>query len=87
MKEEQKQRHEQEKQRHERIKLLKQKQKKQKDELNKILENMKNKQEEDIGWDQIKELSRKANEWTENINSISPTNLRKFASRRDPFLI
>ena len=73
---------EEEKQRHERIKLLKE-QEKQRHELNKLLKEQK--QEEDIDWDQINELSRKANELTENINSRSPTNLRKFAPRRDPF--
>ena len=46
---------------------------------------MRNKQEEDIDWDKINELSRKANELTENINSKSPTNLRTFTARRDPF--
>ena len=51
---------------------------KQKDELNKLLENTKNKQEEDIDWDEIIEL-------TKNINSRSPTNLRTFTPRRDPF--
>ena len=57
---------------------------KQKDELNKLLENTRNKQEEDIDWDKINELNRKANELTENINSRSPTNLRTFTPRRDP---
>ena len=77
------------KHRHERIKLLKEQEKqrheqeKQKDKLNKLLKEQK--QEEDIDWDQINELSRKANELTENINTRSPTNLRKFAPRRDPF--
>ena len=56
---------------------------KQKDELNKLLEPQK--QEEDIDWDQINEITRKANELTKNINSRSPTNLRKFAPRRDLF--
>ena len=56
---------------------------KQRHELNKLLKEQK--QEEDIDWNQINELSRKANEMTENINSKSPTNLRKFAPRRDPF--
>ena len=51
---------------------------KQRHEINKLLE-------EDIDWNQINELSRKANELTKNINSRSPTNLRKFAPRRDPF--
>ena len=46
---------------------------------------MKNKQEQDIDWDQINELSRKSNEMIKNINSRSPTNLRTFAPRRDPF--
>ena len=46
---------------------------------------MKNKQKEDIDWDQINEISRKANELTKNINSRSPTNLRKFSPRKDPF--
>ena len=58
---------------------------KQRDELNKLLENTRNKQEENIDWDIINELNRKANELTENINSRSPTNLRTFAPRRDPF--
>ena len=49
--------------------------KNQKDELNKLLKEQR--QVEDIDWDQINELSRKANELTENINSRSPTNLRK----------
>ena len=43
------------------------------------------KQEEDIPWNILNELSRNANEMTENINSESPTILRTFASRRDPF--
>ena len=55
----------------------------QNDELNKLLEQQK--QEEDIDWDQINDITRKANELTKNINSRSPTNLRKFAPRRDPF--
>ena len=59
--------------------------KKQRDELNKLLENTRNKQEEDIDLDKINELSRKANELTENINSRSPTNLRAFTPRRDRF--
>ena len=54
---------------------------KQRDELNKLLENTRNKQEEDIDWDKINELSGKANELTENINSRSPTNLRTFTPR------
>ena len=58
---------------------------KQRHEINKLLENTKNKQEEDIDWNKINEISRKANELTKNINSRSPTNLRKFAPRRDPF--
>ena len=58
---------------------------KQRDELNKLLENTRNKQEEDIDWDIINELNRKVNELTENINSRSPTNLRTFTPRRDPF--
>ena len=58
---------------------------KQRHEIIKSLENTKNKQEEDIDWDQINEISRKANELTKNINSRSPTNLRTFAPRRDPF--
>ena len=79
----------------ERIKLLKEQDElekqrqdeleKQRHEINKLLENTKNKQEEDIDWDQINELSRKANELNKNINSRFPTNLRKFAPRRDPF--
>ena len=73
---------EEEKERHERIKLLKE-QEKQKEELNKLLKEQK--QEEDIDWDQINELSRKANELTKNINSRSLTNLRTFAPRRYPF--
>ena len=90
LKEEEKQRHErikllkeQEKQRHERIKLLNEKKKKKKDELNKLLKEQK--QEEDIDWDQINAITRKANELTKNINSRSPSNLRTFAPRRDPF--
>ena len=55
----------------------------QNDELNKLLEQQK--QEEDIDWDQINELSRKANEMIKNIKSRSPTSLRTFAPRRDPF--
>ena len=35
---------------------------KQRDELNKLLENKRNKQKEDIDWDKINEISRKANE-------------------------
>ena len=58
---------------------------KQKHEINKLLENTKNKQEEDIDWDQINEITRKANELNKSINSRSPTILRKFAPRRDPF--
>ena len=58
---------------------------KQRDELNKLLENKRNKQEEDIDWDKINELNTKVNELTENINSRSPTNLRTFTPRRDPF--
>ena len=73
---------EEEKQRHERIKLLKE-QEKQRHEQEKQKDEQK--QEEDIDWDQINELSRKANELTKNINSRSPTNLRRFAPRRDPF--
>ena len=46
---------------------------------------MRNKQEEDIDWDKINEIRRKVNELTENINSRSPTNLRTFTPRRDPF--
>ena len=56
---------------------------KQQNELNKLLEQQK--QEEDIDWDQINEITRKANELTKNINSRSPTNLRTFAPRRDAF--
>ena len=52
-------------------------------ELNKLLEQQK--REEDIDWDQINDITRKANELTKNINSRSPTNLRKFAPRRVPF--
>ena len=66
----------------ERIKLLKE-QEKQNDELNKLLEQQK--QEEDIDWDLINENTRKVNELTKNINSRSPTNIRTFAARRDPF--
>ena len=55
----------------------------QNDELNKLLEQQK--QEEDIDWDLINENTRKFNELTKNINSRSPTNLRKFAPRRNPF--
>ena len=58
---------------------------KQRHELNKLLENKRNNQEEDIDWDIINELNRKVNELTENINSRSPTNLRIFTPRRDPF--
>ena len=46
---------------------------------------MKNKQEEVIDWDLLNENSRKVNELTKNINSRSPTNLRPFAPRREPF--
>ena len=46
---------------------------------------MRNKQEEDIDWDKINEIRRKVNELTGNINSRSPTNLRTFTPRRDPF--
>ena len=67
------------KQKNEQNKLLEQ----QNDELNKLLQEQK--QEEDIDWDQINELSRKANELTKNINSRSPTNRRTFAPRRHPF--
>ena len=59
------------------IKLIEQ----QNDELNKLLEQQK--QEEDRDWDQINEM--KANEMIKNINSRSPTNLRTFAPRREPF--
>ena len=69
----------------ERIKLLKEQEQEQIHKLTKLLENTRNKQEEDIDWDQINEIIRKANELTKNINSRSPTNLRKFAPRRDPF--
>ena len=73
----------------ERIKLLKEQEQdeleKQRHEINKLLENTKNKQEEDINWNKINEISRKANELTRNLNSRSPTNLRTFAPRRDPF--
>ena len=73
----------------ERIKLLKEEKKQIQDELKKQrqdeLKNMKNKREEDIDWDLINELSRKSNELIKNINSRSPTNLRTFAPRRDPF--
>ena len=72
----------------ERIKLLKEQEQdeleKQRHEINKLLENTKNKQEEDINWNKINEISRKANELTRNLNSRSPTNLRTFAPRRDP---
>ena len=77
------------KQQNEQNKLLEQQNKQNKlieqqnDELNKLLELQK--QEEDIDWDQINEITRKANELTKNINSRSPTNLRTFAPRRDPF--
>ena len=54
----------------------------QKDEVNKLLEQQK--QEEDLDWHQINENTRKFNELAKNINSRSPTNLRKFAPRRDP---
>ena len=54
----------------------------QNDELNKLLEQQK--QEEDILWDITNELSRNANEMTENINSRS-TILRTLAPRKDPF--
>ena len=75
----------------ERIKLLKEQEQeqdeleKQRHEINKLLENTKNKQVEDIDWNKINEISRKANELTKNINSRSPTNLRTFTPRRDPF--
>ena len=49
------------------------------------MENTRNKPEEDIDWDKINEIRRKANELTENINSRSPTNLRTFTPRRDQF--
>ena len=49
---------------------------------NKLLEQQK---EEDIPWDIMNELSRNANEMTENINSGPFINFRTFASRRDPF--
>ena len=54
----------------ERIKLLKEQDEleKQRHEIIKLLENTKNKQEEDLDWDQINEISRKANELTKNIN-------------------
>ena len=55
----------------------------QNDELNKLLEQQK--QEEYIDWHLINETTRKANELTKNINSRSPTNIRTFAPRRDPF--
>ena len=59
---------------------------KQRDELNKLLENNRNKQEEeDIDWDKINEIRRKANELNENINSRSSTNLRTFTLRSNPF--
>ena len=59
---------------------------KQRDELNKLLENNRNKQEEEeIDWDKINEIRRKANELTENINSRSSTNLRTFTLRSNPF--
>ena len=52
-------------------------------EQNKLLEQQK--QEEDIPWDIVNELSKNANEMTENINSGPPINFRTFAPRRDPF--
>ena len=55
----------------------------QNDEQKKLLEQQK--QEEDIPWDIINELSRNANEMTENINSGPPINFRTFSPRRDPF--
>ena len=58
---------------------------KQRDELNKLFENKRNKQAEDIDWDKINQLSRKVSELTENINSRSPTDLRTFTPRKDPF--
>ena len=58
---------------------------KQRHEINKLLENTKNKQEEDIDWNKINEISRKVNELNKNINSRSPTNLRIFTPRTDPF--
>ena len=72
----------------ERIKLLKEQEQEQDElekQINKLLENTKNKQEEDINWNKMNEISRKANELTRNLNSRSPTNLRTFAPRRDPF--
>ena len=65
-------------------KILKE-QEKQRHEINKLLENIKNKQKEDIDWNKINEISRKANELTKNINSRSPINLRTFTPRRDLF--
>ena len=76
----------------ERIKLLKQQNEQneqnklleqQEDELNKLLKEQK--QEEDIDWDIINEISRKADELSKNINSRSPPNLKTFTPRRDPF--
>ena len=55
----------------------------QNDEQNKLLEQQK--QEEDIPWDIVNELSKNANEMTENINSGPPINFRTFAPRKDPF--
>ena len=75
----------------EKNKLLKQQNKllKKLNRQKKILEQEKlleqEKQEEDIPWDIINELSRNADEMTENINSRPPINFRTFAPRRDPF--
>ena len=52
-------------------------------EKNKLLKQQK--QEEGIPWDIISELTRNSKEMTENINSESPTILRTFSPRRDPF--
>ena len=92
LKEEKKQRQDElKKQRQDELKKQRQDElkKQRQDELKKQrkdeLKNMKNEQEEDIDWDLINELSRKSNELTKNIISRSPTNLRRFAPRRDPF--
>ena len=66
-------------------KLLKQQNRQKKIlEQNNLLEQQKQ-EEEDIPWYILNELSKNANEMTENINSESPTILRTFAPRRDPF--
>ena len=77
------------KQKNEQNKLLEQKNEQNKlieqqnDELYKLLEQQK--QKEDIPWDLVNETTRKSIEMIKNINSGSPTNLRTFAPRRDPF--